>query len=260
MEEIVFKPLHSLQEIEPLRVQYLNELYAAQELFLELKVRNARVFGIMRFSQLIGYFLVDNDHTLLEYYLMRAVIDQIDDIFATIIKKLSISKALCKSFDHSLLSCCVGLQKQTTVLGILFREYEEKSLPEKYNLNVRLAELADEQKIIEVNEEVFDHPGEVREVIQNRAMFIFEQDNNFVGFGIFQRVIAGRPEFDIGMLVDKNYRRQGYGRYILRYLVDHCKSNGWRPIAGCAIENTASRRCLESIGYIARYRLLEFTF
>ena len=91
-------------------------------------------------------------------------------------------------------------------------------------------------------------------------MFIFENAKEFVGFGIFQRVIEGRQDFDIGMLVDKKFRRQGYGTFIIQFLTQYCASRGWRSIAGCDIKNTASRKCLESAGYIGRYRLLKFSF
>ena len=259
MKSVEFNTVRSLQDIEDLRTNYLDELGEAQELFLELKIRQARVVKIQSYTQTIGYAILGDDNIVLEYFISRANVHQIDMIFHELLHTFSIKKALCKSFDHALLSCCVQAQKQTKAVGILFRERDLCSL---YMLGehvaIRFAEPQDAQHIAAVNEEVFEHDEEIDEVIANHNMFIFEQDRDLIGFGLFQRVIAGRAEFDIGMLVTPKFRRQGYGTAIIHYLADYCQQQGWRPICGCAIENIASQRCLEKAGFIARYRMLEF--
>ena len=109
-----------------------------------------------------------------------------------------------------------------------------------------------------MNEELFESEEEITMVIRNKNMLLFEKNNTIIGCGIFQRVIQGRNEFDIGMLVDKKYRKQGYGTFIIQYLTEYCHSQGWRPTCGCDVKNSASRKCLEKAGYITKHRLLEF--
>lgn len=250
----------SLHVIEALRRQHLNDLYEAQELYLELKVQTANVYQIHYEQQPIGYIIIDQDHTALEFYVINPYQTRSDIIFAEIVKTYGITKALCQSFDFTFLSCCLSIQKAVKVLGIHFREYTPT--PRKRHdtdIAVRLATPADEPTIASINEEIFESPDEITMVITNQNMFIFEKSGDLLGFGIFQRVIPGRPEFDIGMLVHRNYRKQGYGTYIIQYLADYCQQQGWRPICGCAVENIGSRKCLEAAGFIARYRLLECT-
>lgn len=261
MDDYEFIFANSLEEIEDLRSHYLDELGEAQELFLELKIRRAQVVKIQSHAKLIGYALLGDDNLLFEYFISRSHFYQIDRIFQALLQKFSIPKTFCKSFDHALLSCCVQVQKQTKAVGVLFRERALRSLSLLgEHVTIRFAGPQDAQPIALVNEEVFDNQEEIDEVITHHNLFIFEQDHDLIGIGLFQRVIAGRPEFDIGMLVTPKYRRQGYGTAIIDYLADYCQQQGWRPICGCAIENIASRRCLEKAGYLARYRLLEFTF
>jgi GNAT superfamily N-acetyltransferase len=128
------------------------------------------------------------------------------------------------------------------------------------DITTRLAEVADETRIQEVNEEVFDYPEEVIAYINAHQIFLFEKAGDLVGFGIFSRCIPGRQDFDIGMLVVNKYRRQEFASQILRYLIEYCRKNNWRPGAGCYVTNLPSRRSLEKVGFIARYRLLEFAF
>lgn len=72
-------------------------------------------------------------------------------------------------------------------------------------------------------------------------------DNRLIGEGILFH-LPERPE--IGWLVDKNLRRQGYGEEIARSLL----AFGFktldlrRIIAGCHVENHASYRLMEKIG------------
>jgi len=256
MEEIIIKELSSAMEIADLRQEYLDSLMESQELFLELMVREAQPFALLDGDTLVGYFFEGTDHTLIEYYVCPACFAYVDTIFGVIVMERGIHTVYCKSFDHLLLSCCLDMQKKMESLGYLFREYEKPpalSLSKRplsatfNNITTRLATKADEAYISEINEEIFDHPHEITETIENDNLLIF------------QRTIAGRPEFDIGMLVNREFRRQGYGAFILGYLMNYCEEHGYRPTAGCAIENLASRRCLERAGYKAQYRMLAFT-
>ena len=256
-----FEEQDTINTIKDLRNRYLDGLIEPQELYLEFMIRNASVFAIKKDNRLIGYFLLGEDADLLEYFVIQDFLHEADTILERVIQEFSIRKALCKSFDHTLLSCCAGLQTQMNVLGVHFREYrEEIRLPIKEGVTMRPARAEDERHIIDINEDVFDHDEEVMEYIRDGKVFLFEKDQEMIGFGIFARVIEGRPAFDIGMLVDRKYRRQGYGEYIIRYLTYLCAKNGWRATCGCAVENEASRRCLEKAGFISRYRLLEFVF
>jgi L-amino acid N-acyltransferase YncA len=261
MKSLDFEEVGLLTDITDLRIQYLDQLIEAQELYLELLVRSSKVFVIKSKNKRIGYFLLGDDGTLLEYYVSQDNIDQVDTLLPRIVEKYNIAKALCKSFDHTLLSSCIGIQKSVNVVGINFREYREKTPAVVYeDISIRPATVKDEQLIVGMNEEVFEQEEEVKAYIENKQILLFEKEKEVLGFGIFARVIEGRPEFDIGVLVDRKYRGRGYGEYIIRYLVNYCRQNGWRAICGCAIENEGSRRSLEKAGFIGRYRLLEFVF
>ena len=261
MEYISYQKKKTLSDIKNLRDQYLDGLIEPQELFLELFCRKAYIYEIMRNGVPIGYFFSGKDNTLYEYHLNDAFIHRTDDVLHQILSEFSVRKALCKSFDHHLMSCCLGLQKNTRVLGVLFREYrEEAGTTINRDLRVRFAEEKDIAHIVHVNENVFETKDEITAVVLNKNVFIFENEEEIIGFGVFQRIIEGRPVFDLGMLVEKKYRKQGYGQAIIKYLRNYCSENGWRGICGCAVDNIASRKCLERAGYIGKHRMVEFTF
>lgn len=259
--QVNFTAVDSLEEIADLRDQYLNQLLKAQEYYLELLVQKGKAYRINTGSRPIGYFILSQNATLLEYFLLPEYQTRADVLLQQIIRKYAVKSALCKTFDHLLLSCCVQYQKQVSVGGILFRTYHPVSNPPIFpDITHRLAMMQDFPKLCSINVEIFEENDEIREYIEKQRIFLFEKGQDLVGFGIFTRIIPGRPEHDIGMLVDKPFQRQGYGQFIIRFLTDFCIDNGWQPVCGCAYENTASRRTLEKAGYISKHRLLEFIF
>jgi GNAT superfamily N-acetyltransferase len=250
-----------LKDLTNLRTQYLDSCPEPQELYLELKVHGSRAFVIEAEGEQAGYLLIGLDGVLLEYFVVPAYIRNAEAWFREILQRCSIQKALCKSFDHTLLACCLDRQISVRVEGILCREWVDRPHPKREDLlAVRTAGPEDVQQIIAINEEVFDHPDQVRDYVQNERVLMFEDASALIGFGLFSRVIPGRPEFDIGMLVVPAFRRLGYGSAIIRYMADFCRKQGWRPICGCDATNAGSLRCLQNAGFIARHRLLEFTF
>jgi len=260
-ETVQFIEISDPDTINTFREKYLESLPWAQEYYLEIQIKSA-IFHLVHIGDAAaGYFILSPENVLLEYFLLPEWEYRLDEILGRILREFSVRKALCKSFDSALLSCCYGFHKNTRAVGVLFREYQEKTTQTSgAGIAVRRAVMADEARIIAVNEEVFDHPEEVSEYIQAQQIFLFETGGQLIGFGIYSPVFPGRRDYDIGMLIVPEYRKQGYGAFIIQYLINFCQQNGWNFSAGCDINNIASRRCLEKAGFIARYRLLEFSF
>jgi GNAT superfamily N-acetyltransferase len=258
---ISYQKLSRMDRISDLRNIYLDLLPHSQEYYIELEIKKSQPYLVLVNNIPAGYFFLSAKQAVLEYFIRPDYIHLNDGILGDIIHKFEVKTAWCKTYDHDMLACCYTYQKFSRVMAILFRDYVEKPLPPMpENLTVRLAGPEDESTIQGVNEEVFDSPEEVTEYINSGQIFLFELGSDLVGFGIYSCCIPGRMDYDIGMLVVEKYRRQGYACQILRYLINFCLGNGWRVGAGCYILNTPSRRSLEKVGFIARYRLLEFIF
>ncbi len=251
----------SLADLSCLREAYLASCPEAQELYLEMKIWSAEAHVLVTEVGEAGYALVGRDGVLLEFHVQDAFVRHADAWFGELLRRLRIRTALCKSFDATLMACAMHHQVSVRVEGILCREWVDVRGRELApGISTRWAEAADATLLIAVNEGVFDHPSEIHDYIRDGKLLLFETRKGLLGFGLHSRVIPGRPEFDIGMLVVPEHRGCGHGSAIIRHMADYCRSKGWRPICGCDVANTGSRKCLENAGFIPRHRLLEFTF
>ncbi|MGA1793169.1 MAG: GNAT family N-acetyltransferase, partial [Thermoplasmatota archaeon] len=80
------------------------------------------------------------------------------------------------------------------------------------------------------------------------------------GIGILAEHYYTENAASCGLFVSKGYRKQGYGTYIVTTLKGMCRERGLVPVAGCALGNIASRRTLESAGFMVKAPQLEVLY
>jgi GNAT superfamily N-acetyltransferase len=252
----------SIDDISDLRNEYLDNLCQPQELYSELMMKDATPYLIMLGPLEAGYGLIGDGNILLEFHLKEEIIPQAVEIFKGLIAELKIEKAVCQSFDHLFLSMCMIHSKKRKIVGFNFRDRIEPEPPIRdLKLDVRTATMNDHDLILGNREEIFedDEVGDIPHYINIGSIKIFEEEGKFAGYGMFNRTLTGRNWFDIGMYVHPEFRKRGYGTYILDRIAQHVTSIGGRPTAGCAFENTGSKKTLEKAGYISNHVMIEFS-
>lgn len=258
---IAFQRASSFDAIQPLREAYLDGLPEPQELFLEMRVQAAQPVVILVGGKTAGYLVHDRMGTLVEYFVLPHVVTRSGEVFDALQERFEIQHALCKSFDYDLLTCCLDRGASVEVLGLHFRTFHAAGgRLDTLWTEARLARTDEASRIKSIRHGLFDSDEEVDDCLARGVVQLFLAGKALMGCGLLQTVIPGRPEVDIGMLVHPAHRGKGVGTAILRYLVDQVLAQGGRPIAGCAVDNLASRRTLERAGFVSRHRLLAFHF
>ncbi|MHB8061527.1 MAG: GNAT family N-acetyltransferase [Ruminiclostridium sp.] len=121
---------------------------------------------------------------------------------------------------------------------------------------LNLATHADKEELDSLN---FFEGNEVERFIEERSIYIYRINGEYISCGIFSKPywrkdipdIEKNKYRDIGMHVSEKYRGRGFGRSIVQNLTIMAIEDGFVPITECEKENTASRATLESAGYIA---------
>lgn len=238
------------------RQAHFARLHQPPELYLELMVSGCRAYLLRESGAEAGHALVTSDGTLIELALTSAGCRVKQKVFAELCQTLGLRRALCFSFDSTLVSLCVAGGSLASPHGVLWREYIPRactSLPV-----LRLAVERDIERILPYRENVFDTEEQVPIWVQNRWTYVLDEGDDLVGVGLCSPVWPETPQRDIGVMVHPAKRGLGHGQRIVASLAEKCLREGLVPTAGCAHDNLASQRTLLRAGFVSRDSLIEF--
>jgi GNAT superfamily N-acetyltransferase len=255
----------TFSELAPWRELYLAQLREAQEPLLETLLSAATAYVIHTRDASVGYALVHPEKGLFEYYMDRSQWAFSTEIFGKFIREHQITKALVKSFDDVFMAAALDHQTSVTSLGMLVRDYIPRELPQIPELafSCRLAKASDLAKIQSVDQDVFTNPERLKAAVEHGWVWLYQASSEagaLVGFGLIKPLRPGTPDVDVGIAIDRPYRNKGFALYVMQDLMTRSIALGYRPIAGCALDNLPSRRMGQRIGMAPRYRLVSMTF
>ena len=119
----------------------------------------------------------------------------------------------------------------------------------------------DEFVDLETVEAHFDGPLEyAKMVIDAGILHVLEKNGEILGTGEFRERQAWVPFADVGKIVNKKYRRQGVGTFLLALLKQKAVRQGLIPICSCEAGNLGSRKAVENAGFVANHRVVQFSF
>lgn len=112
-------------------------------------------------------------------------------------------------------------------------------------------------RIIRTNKEVFrEMPGSVV------PAYFWETAEDFLSKGIgFSLYYKGKlastaysscinaTQLELGIETAAKFRRMGFAKYVCRELIDYCIENTYEPVWACRLENTASYKLAQELGF-----------
>lgn len=253
------KAVKSVKENYNQRKNYINSLPYSQEFHIEEKVKKSSCYQIYLNNKLVGYFCVNSEKVLLEFYLDKKEIIMSQHIFEILIEKEYFVAAEAKSFDYLLMSLCLDFKKNSSCTGYMFRNFNnvDSSLSTYENLCFKVAKQEDIGKIREISGGFFE---DLENNINRQEVFTLYSNKSLLGSGICQKIFESLMYYDIGMVVSEKYRNKGVGTYIISKLKEHCISSNKISVCGCWYYNNASKKTLEKAGFITNHRIVRFEF
>ena len=251
MDHFVETPLTAIE----LRNTYLDSLVAPQGLYVEHLVSSGKAWRLGNFA-----YAVVSDGTLVEFFVDPRETRRLVEIFDLAMSQTGATTVLCKSFDTQLMYVALSRPANITTIGFLFRHVADPHFKPRDDVSFVAGTTADAETIFGFNDDFFEDVQEIQDYADNGGLFLLKKDGQIIGCGIGRPVIEARPDIDIGMLVAPKHRRHGYGSHIIAFLKDHYLQNGLRPICGCSVDNTGSRRALNNAGLVSEHRLLQISY
>ncbi len=229
----------------------------AQESYLESLASEAELIELECNGARCGYALV-RDSCIVEFFVYPTSIVDETAVLESVVSLTGAKAALCQSFDSVMTNACSSLGWGSKVVAHLFRDFDDTAID--VGLVAQLATSECLSKIQSIHDGFFDSEDEIRSYLdeEHARMFLYYRNSQAVACGIIKRVVACRNDYDIGMVVAPAFRGTGYGAAVVSHLKHFCMSQGWQPIAGCSVDNAASKRSLERAGFIAEHQLLNY--
>lgn len=269
---ITFERMANLDLIASWKQAYLQTLVAPLDGYWETAViARAPHYKIMVYGRALGYFAADEQKRLLQFY----AVEKVAKLFAAVIESEWVETAVASTIDPAILSLCLDVQKSISINTYLFHDtqrvtphlpafpkaqFRPTAMTELDRLtafNTRNNEYEDEAAI----EELFETRQKYAQLlIERQQSFLLIDGDTILGIGECRVSQSQPPYADIGMIVDKDHRRQGIGTFVLAQLKQHCYQQNVKPICSCFADNIASRKTIEKAGFVARHRIVNITF
>lgn len=221
-------------------------------------------WGIYREGSLVGFGLVNDHAQLIQFYLQDKHLPNRLEIFTALLEAAEIEVGFVGTHQPVFLSTALHFAKETTVHTYLFTLTQEQSVAEKEG-DLTLCSTQDLEDATDFCHYSFGAPKKwlrayLGSLIQQEALFKLTLGKKIIGTCEVRHSMALPDHADIGMIVSPDFRRQGYGTYLLGQAKTIAQQRGKKPICSCEAGNTGSLKAIYANGFRSRYQLLEIEF
>ncbi len=259
-----FNRITHVDEIAHLKSQWLSTLTSPQDGMWESFRNSAMNWGILFNDELVGYASVDEGNQLLQFYISPNKPLRGEVIFKEFIGRLKITTGIVGTNNLGYLSIALSFVNKLHINTYLFRSNHEVSLPEKEGTFWESQD-KDNDRLVAFYHKSMGAPKEwlveyIGGLIERREIFSLQDGDTLIGT-CEVRKSATSPEFaDIGMVVSPDFRRRGYGTYLLNRAKTIAIAWGKTPICSCEKDNLGSLKSIANCGFTSMYQLLSISF
>jgi len=271
----------NIAKVDPETVSHLHENYLAsltepQDAFWQEALIGASDHLEIRIEgEQVGYFVLDAENQMMQFYLVDGLHRHAPDLFKQVLEQHEVKTAMAATIEPFYFSLCLDLQLKTEVHTYLFSDHKKMTpvLTSISGHQFRKATSDDLAKVMPiysggdefvdaetVDANFGDMMSYAKMVIEGGILHVLEKDEEILGTAELRIRKSWVPYADVGMIVHKKYRRQGVGAYLLTLLKQKAVEQGLKPICSCEAGNVGSRKAVENAGFIARHRVVRFTF
>ena len=246
------------EEMEARIVAHNEGLASPIDSFAEDHILEATPYIIGGSGGTIGHCCVHQGRTLTQFSLEPAHRHLGQAVFAQAKRLESVQESLVPTCDEFFLSHALDVCSSVAVQAYFFRHVRDVTAEASVAISYRWATPEDLLLIRGRCDDFFDE-GLARQLADGQIAIGFAGETP-VAFGVFERGRILRDCVSIGMYTVPDRRRQGIAVSTLLHLIGEAHGAGLRPIAGCGIENHASKRSLERAGMASGTRYLRVAY
>ncbi|NQV71937.1 GNAT family N-acetyltransferase [bacterium] len=266
-----FLPFTDLAALENLRQAYYSSLSAPMDGMWDSGfTQPSPHWSIDQDGLCLGYFVLNAENTLLQFYVQEAHYAQSGAILDRIILQYDVKKAVAATIDTSFLSLC--LDRQTGITAHTSLYITTGAAPVGMALPVDCsfipARSSDLDQIIDLQIDCLGGQKELKgwldgyssNLISRGELLVLGNAEGWMGLGEYRRSDSQRGVVDLGVMVHPTQRRKGLAAAILTTLRQKAQSEGVIAICSTTVDNVASQGAIRRAGFICRHRIVDVAF
>ena len=259
-----FRKVTNGDDLAILKKEWLSSLTSPQDGMWASFRNSALHWGIVGNDKMVGYASVGEGNQLLQFYLSPKHLSNGEAIFKDFIDQMNITTGMVGTNNPNYLSIALNFVKTLEVNTCLFRDSYAVTIAEKEG-TLKACQEEDLERIVNFCHISLGAPtawltAYLGGLIEKGELFSFEDGENIIGTCEVRKSTT-TPEFaDIGMVVSPDYRRKGYGTYLLHRAKKIALDWGKTPICSCEKDNIGSLKSIHNCGFVSRYQLIAIAF
>ncbi len=218
-------------------------------------------FTIKKKEDVLGYFVVDNDNNLLQFFLKDECLNESSNIFELIKTSKEIKQAFVSTSEPRYLSLCLDNNDGVEINSYLYTEMEAIEFKKPLeSISSQLANVEDLDRVLVYNNEM-GFKGDwlikyCKDLICNHGLILYKIEDKIIGTGEMRPSFSSKSYANLGVTVSEIYRRMNIGTYILSNMRLLANKQGLKAICSTDKDNIASQHTIEKSGFYPYHRVL----
>ena len=268
---ILFEPIPDSASIAPLKAAWLSGLTAPFDGMWETGfIDSSPHFHVRIDGNVAGYFVVNDEGVLLQFYLGPDHLAMGKEIFREVIGRDSMKSAIVQTIDPLFLSLCLDSHLNLSVHTYLY-EHEmhiEAVHPASSGTELQVALLENLDRVNDFQIACLGGQEELRSWLQGYSsnligrseLFVLSSGSEWIGLGEYRKSDTQENVVDVGVMVHPDHRGNKWAAYILSLLAEQGTADGHKVICSTTVENAASQKAIARAGFVSRNRILNIQF
>jgi GNAT superfamily N-acetyltransferase len=215
-------------------------------------------------NQVIGYACANEEHGLMQFYLSPKWQHNRVGTLKNFLQREGITKGIVGTNNPVFLSAALELLQSVEVDTYLFTDQHQTVGEEKAG-DFLAAKEEDLDRLIDFYRLSIGAPepwlrGYLGSHIERGEIFFLKQQDIIIGACEVRKSDSNNSIADLGMVISPNFRRQGYGTFLLGKAKGVAHEWARASICSCEKANLGSTRSIRKNGFRSRHQLLRVTF
>lgn len=262
--------LSSLETINQFKNDYVKQATAPLDgMWLTGFVPMAKHYGIYDEGKLLGYFCVNDEGYLLQFYLDGKCRSRSSELFESLLNlkvldMKNIKGAFCSTAEPDFFSICLDHFSNFKVNAHMYQVREEVNLDDEL---IELIKLSEDylQEAVKFVHEAIGAPvewltGYYSKLLSKNELYALMDEGQIVAIGECRGFDDYQTQYaDLGVIVAKKRRSKGLATKVLRRLRVVAEGKNLVPICSTEAGNIAARTAISRAGFFASNRIVQFS-